>query len=42
VTALRGGQVRTPTGDLVLAAGDRVVVYCLPTALSKMESLFTA
>jgi trk system potassium uptake protein len=42
VTALRAGQVRTATGDLVLAAEDRVVVYCLPAAVSRMESLFTA
>ena len=42
VTALRGGQIKTATGDLTLAAGDRVVVYCLPDALPKMESLFTA
>ena len=41
-TALRGTQVKTATGDLVLAAGDRVVVYCLPDAVSKMEPLFTA
>ena len=41
VSTLRGTQVRTATGDLVLAAGDRVVVYCLPAAVSKMESLFT-
>ena len=42
VTALRNGQVKTATGDLSLAAGDRVVVFCLPAALPKMESLFTA
>lgn len=42
VTAMRGGQVQTATGDLLLAAGDRVVVYCLPEALSRMESLFSA
>ena len=41
VTALRNKQVKTATGDLVLAAGDRVVVYCLPSALPKMESFFT-
>ncbi len=41
VTALRGTQVKTATGDLALAAGDRVVVYGLPASLSKMESLFT-
>ncbi|MGD9782760.1 MAG: Trk system potassium transporter TrkA [Kiritimatiellia bacterium] len=42
VTALRGTQVKTATGDLALAAGDRVVVYCLPDAVAKMEPLFTA
>ena len=42
VTALRNGQVKTATGDLTLAAGDRVVVYCLPAAMSKMETFFTA
>ncbi|NLG34118.1 MAG: Trk system potassium transporter TrkA [Lentisphaerae bacterium] len=42
VTAMRGGQVQTATGDLLLAAGDRVVVYCLPEALNRMESLFSA
>ena len=42
VTALRGTQVKTATGDLLLAAGDRIVVYCLPAAVSKMKSLFTA
>ena len=42
VTALRGGQVKTATGDLTLAAGDRVVVFCLPAAMVKMESFFGA
>ena len=42
VTAMRNGQVKTATGDLTLAAGDRVVVYCLPDALPKMESLFAS
>ena len=42
VSSLRKGQVRTATGDLVLAAGDRVVVYCLPAAVAKMETFFTA
>ena len=41
-TAMRNGQIKTATGDLALAAGDRVVVYCLPDAVSKMEPLFTA
>jgi len=39
VTALQEGQVRTAMGDLVLMEGDRVVVYCLPSALSKMDSI---
>ncbi len=42
VTALRENKVQTATGDLVLAEGDRVVVYCLPASLSKMESIFKA
>lgn len=42
VTALRNGQVKTATGDLVLAAGDSVVVYCLPDAMANMESFFGA
>ncbi|HPC19019.1 MAG: Trk system potassium transporter TrkA [Kiritimatiellae bacterium] len=42
VTTLRKAQVQTPTGDLLLSAGDRVVVYCLPAAVPKMEPLFTA
>ncbi len=42
VTALRGGKIRTATGDLVLMEGDRVVVYCLPAAVSKMDSFFAA
>ena len=42
VTTMRNGLVRPATGDLALATGDRVVVFCLPAALAKMESLFTA
>jgi trk system potassium uptake protein len=42
VSVLRTGHVRTATGDLALAAGDRIVVYCLPAATSKVESLFTS
>lgn len=40
VTVLRGGKVCTPTGDLRVAQGDRMVVYCLPEALDKMEPYF--
>lgn len=42
VSVLRDGKVRTATGELMLLEGDRVVVYCLPSALPKMESIFTA
>jgi trk system potassium uptake protein TrkA len=42
VAAQRSGQVKTATGDLALAAGDRVVAYCLPAAMPKMEALFSA
>lgn len=42
VSALRGTQVKTATGDLALAAGDRVVVYCLPDAVARMEPLFAS
>ncbi len=41
VAAQRASQVKTATGDLELAVGDRVVVYCLPDAVSKMEPLFS-
>lgn len=33
VTLLREGRVKTPTGELEMAAGDKVVVYGLPDAL---------
>ena len=39
VTALRGGQVRAAVGDLKLAPGDRVVLYCQPDTVEKMERL---
>ena len=39
VTALRGGQVRAAVGDLQLAPGDRVVLYCQPDTVEKMERL---
>lgn len=42
VSALRGTQVKTATGDLALAAGDRVAVYCLPDAVARMEPLFAS
>jgi trk system potassium uptake protein TrkA len=42
VAVLRSGQIKTATGDLELAAGDRVVVYCLPDAVERMEPLFAS
>ena len=42
MAVLRSNQVKTATGDLALAAGDRVVVYCLPEAVARMEPLFTS
>lgn len=40
VAVLRGAKVHTPTGPLEFAAGDRIVIYCLPAALPKMKGLF--
>lgn len=37
---LRNGEPLTPTGDLVLAAGDRVVLFALQKALGRLETLF--
>ncbi len=39
-SALRNGEVLAATGELVFAPGDRVVVYCLPGAFKKIESMF--
>ena len=39
-TVLRGDQVVAATGDLVLEAGDRLVLFALPEMVSKVESLF--
>lgn len=39
-TVLRGEQVVAATGDLVLEAGDRLVLFALPETVSKVETLF--
>ena len=37
---VRGGTYEIPTGTSTLNAGDRVVVFALPTALAKVERFF--
>ena len=39
-TVLRGDGVIPATGDLVLQAGDRLVLFALPESVSKVEALF--
>jgi trk system potassium uptake protein TrkA len=39
LAALRSGQVRVATGDLRLEAGDRVVLYCQPDTVEKLDRL---
>ena len=34
------GEMRIPTGDTKIAAGDRVLVYALPEAIPRIEKLF--
>jgi trk system potassium uptake protein TrkA len=38
---VRGGDYEIPTGESVLEAGDRVVVFTLPEALQKVERFFS-
>ncbi|MDF7809187.1 Trk system potassium transporter TrkA [Pontiellaceae bacterium B12219] len=37
---MRGGEVITATGDLQLLAEDRVLVFCHPDAVKKIQSIF--
>jgi trk system potassium uptake protein TrkA len=37
---IRGTQAFVPTGDSVLAAGDRVIVFALPRVMKELDSLF--
>lgn len=39
-SVLREEEILVPTGALKLLAGDRVVVYCLPEATPRLESVF--
>jgi trk system potassium uptake protein TrkA len=39
-TVLRGDGILSATGDLVLQPGDRLVLFALPEAVAKVESLF--
>ena len=39
VAALRSGQVRVATGDLVLEPSDRIVLYCQPDTIEKLDRL---
>ncbi|MFA5688688.1 MAG: Trk system potassium transporter TrkA [Kiritimatiellales bacterium] len=39
-TVMRAGEVLTATGDLELAAGDRVLIFSHPDAVKKIEAIF--
>jgi trk system potassium uptake protein TrkA len=39
-TVLRNDQVVTATGDLLLKANDRVLVFCCPDAIKKIQTIF--
>ena len=39
-TVLRNGDVVTATGDLILQDGDRVLIFCHPDAVKKIQSIF--
>ncbi|RKX46708.1 MAG: Trk system potassium transporter TrkA [Verrucomicrobia bacterium] len=39
-TVMRNGEVMTATGDLQLEANDRVLVFCHPGAVKKIQSIF--
>ena len=39
-TVLRAGEVVTATGDLQLQAEDRVLIFCHPDAVKKIQSIF--
>ena len=39
-TVMRDGEVVTATGDLQLQADDRVLIFCHPDAVKKIESIF--
>lgn len=39
-TVLRHDRIIAATGELVLQAGDRLVIFALPQAVAKVEALF--
>lgn len=39
-TVMRHGEVLTATGDLLLVANDRVLIFCHPGAVKKIQSIF--
>ncbi|MCF7818368.1 MAG: Trk system potassium transporter TrkA [Kiritimatiellales bacterium] len=39
-TVMRGSEVMTATGDLKLVANDRVLIFCHPDAVKKIQSIF--
>jgi trk system potassium uptake protein TrkA len=39
-TVMREGEVLTATGDLELHAGDRVLIFCHPDVVKKIEGIF--
>ena len=39
-TVMRNGEVMTATGDLQLEANDRVLVFCHPATVKKIQSIF--
>ena len=39
VAALRSGRVLVATGDLLLASGDRIVLYCQPDTVERLDRL---
>jgi len=40
VTVLRGDEIRVPTGDLTIEAGDQLVMFALPEKVEQVLSLF--
>jgi trk system potassium uptake protein TrkA len=38
----RAGEVRVPTGDLVIQPGDRLAIYALPEMISRLHSVLKA
>lgn len=40
VTVMRNEQIHVPTGDLVIEAGDHLVIFALPEEVSQVQRLF--